>query len=151
LEIATLLRADTELMTLLPGGLYTDEEVGVEGIQRGDDSPTEAAFDASGFLLTCAVVREDALIPISGVRSLKSKFAATSQMVYIYFYERRGKTEIALAKHRTYEILEGERLSDSYEIWWEFETPAYIDMGPVANSTALRQDWRVTGLRTATP
>lgn len=150
-EVAALLLADEDMMALLPGGVYTDEQLGVEGIRRGEGNPSAPAFDADGQLLTCAMVRQDSLNPVPGVRSIKDKLTGTTQMVFIYFYERRGHAEIELAKQRSYEILEGVRLSDSYELIWEWDTPSYYDMGPVANSTALRQDWRVTGMRRPTP
>ncbi len=146
-EIADLLLADATMVTLLPGGIYTDEELGVEGIRRDAGSPSAGAFDASGYLKTCAVVRQDALTPFPGVRSIKDKITGTMQFVYVFFYERRGHTEIDAAKQRSYEVLEGVRLSDSYQIWWDFDSATYPDMGPVANSTALRQDWVVTGIR----
>jgi hypothetical protein len=150
-EVAALLLDDEDMVALLPGGIYTDEQLGVEGIRRGAGNPSAAAFNEDGDLLTCAMVRQDSLNPVPGVRSSKDKISGTTQMVFIYFYERRGHSEIELAKQRSYEILEGVRLSDSYELIWEWDTPSYYDMGPVANSTALRQDWRVTGIRRPTP
>ncbi len=146
-EIAELMRNDPLVSALLPGGIYTNSATSIEGFRRGDDSVTGAAFDANGDLLTCALVKQRALVPLAGVRNPSQKFAATRQMVEIYFYEGRGYEEIELAKVQVYALLEGARLSDSYPMHWDYETPPIPDMGPIQFSTVLRQDWIVTGMR----
>lgn len=146
-QVAEILRGDASLLALLPGGIYTAQEVGVEGMRREPGSVTAAAFDSTGKLKTCAVVRQRGDVPYSDVRSLKDKFVAVGTVVEIYFYEWRGYEEIQPAKARTYELLEGVRLEDSYPIWWMMETPYFYDVGPVANSTTLRQDWQVVTLK----
>lgn len=146
-EIAQLMRDDATLSALLPGGVWTSEQVGIEGIRRGEDSPTSSAFDESGYLLTCALVVQSDLNSLGDVRSIKDRITATSQRVRVFFYEMRTHNEIDLAKQRTYEVLEGVRLSDSYQIAWDMETEPFYDMGPVSNSTVVRQDWIVYGLR----
>lgn len=146
-EVKALLIADPLLMTILLGGIYTDEEIGVEGYRRGDDSPTAAAFDADGFLLPTACVRQRGEIPYQDIRNLSDKFTATIQVVEIYFYERRGHTQVDLAKHRAWEILEGERLTDSYPIWWDGDSPHLPDVGPIANSTTVLQEWVVITIK----
>jgi hypothetical protein len=134
-------------MALVPGGLYTDEQIGVEGIRRGEHSPTAAAFNDDGSLRVCCVIRQDALNPYQDIRIQKEKITATSQLVYLYFYEFRGHSGIDAAKERSYAVLEGERLPNSYQIWWDYETAHFPDIGPVKHSTTLRQDWRIVSLR----
>lgn len=146
-EIAALLLADAPLVAILTGGIYTDQEIGVEGIRRGEDSPTEAAFDVDGRLLPCAVVRQRGEFPYGDWRSLKEKTVAVSQVVEVYYYEFRGHDQIDLAKYRACEVLEGVRLTDSYPIWWIMETSHIPDVGPVMNATVLRQDWQVISIR----
>lgn len=146
-EVKDVLTANATLMALLTGGIYTSEEVGVEGVRRGVDAPTNAAFDENGNLKPCAVVVERGLVPFGQWRDLKEKITPTSQMVGIFFYQFRGHSEVALAKNITYTILEGIRLPASYELSWSFETAPLYDMGPVKNSTVLRQDWQVVSLR----
>lgn len=148
-EIATLLRADAELTSILVGGIYTDEEVGVEGIRRGDDSPTAQAFDASGTLLPCAVVRQSDLVPVDSVRMQRDRMSGTSQLLQIYFYQFRQYNHIELARQRCYELLEGVRLAASYPLIWVVDSPYFYDVGPVANAITLYQNWRIFGLRRA--
>jgi hypothetical protein len=141
------LKADPTMVSLAPGGIYTDEEIGLEGIHRGADSNTDAAFDEKGRLKTCIVVRQTAVTPFNNVRSQKDKMVATVQRVEVYFYQHRGQDEVDAAKLRAYEVLEGERLIGTYTLTWLGESPFYYDVGPVANSTTLRQDWQVVGTR----
>jgi hypothetical protein len=146
-EIADLMRADSILSAFLSGGIYTDQGVGVEGIRRGEGAPTENAFDDQGRLLPCALVHQRGLIPEGGVWDLEEKVAGTSQVVEIYFYQFRGHDLIDAAKERAYFVLIGQRLPRSYPIMWDYETSHIPDVGPIANSTTLRQDWRVVGIR----
>lgn len=148
-EVKVLLLADPTVTAIVEDRIYTEGEIGIEGIRRGDDSPTNNAFDADGMILPSIFVREGSLIPYGNVRSLKDKFIALSQMVSLYFIEFRGSDQILLLKDRTCEILEGIRLGRSFPIWWVSETPPVPDTGPVANSTTLRQDWIVVSTRSS--
>lgn len=147
-QIRDLLWADAQMQTLLPGGIFTDEEVGIEGIRRG--APLFAdTFDAEGKLKSCALVREGDLLAYPNIRDEREKTAGVTQIVQVYYIEMRGADDIAPAKDRGYAVLAGERLSDpgSYPLIWELETSRFYDAGPVANSTVLRQDWRVVSIR----
>lgn len=147
-DFVDLLKTSATLTAIMTGGIYSDEEIGIEGIHRGDDSTTNAAFDENGNLKPCILVRQDGKIPYgNNVRNLKDKFVATNQMVRIFFYQRRGHAVIEIAKETVYSILEGYKFSDAYPIWFEYETPYLYDGGPIANSTVCRQDWNVVSLR----
>lgn len=145
-QIKDLMLADATLMALLDGGVYTEQEVGVEGIRRGPDSPTADAFNADGTLRTCALVREGPLAPMAGTRTANGSHALM-QTIYIYFYEMRGKDEILPAKDRTFQVLNRVKLTRTYPIDWSFETAPVPDAGPIINSTALRQEWTVVSYR----
>ena len=148
-EVKALMLADPTLEALLPGGVYTEQEVGVEGIRRGTSSPTADAFNADGTLRTCALVREGPIAPMAGTRVVPDKAVGLMQTIYIYFYEMRGKDEIVPAKERTVVVLENVRLTASYPMHWAFETPPIPDAGPIINSTGLRQEWNVVSFRVA--
>ena len=148
-DVAVLLRADATLTALLTGGIYTEEELGVEGFRRGEDSPCDAAFDDDGLLKPCALVRETGDTPFGDVRNLADRFTAMSKMVIIFFFQMRGHDVIDLAKVESYRILEGVRLGRTYPIWLVGETSPVPDGGPIANSTMTRQDWLVISLRQA--
>lgn len=156
-QVAALLMADATFPLLVPGGIYTDEVIGVEGFRRGtidpldveNYSPTALAFDDKGYLVTCCVVREQQTNMFGNVIDIKEKLMATSQMVYIYFYERRGHSDIDVAKLRSHIVLQGERLSNpgSYELMWAHETAHMYDVGPVKNATTLCQHWQCVSIR----
>jgi hypothetical protein len=77
-DIQSALEADTDLMTLLTGGIFTH----VEEISRQN---TPEAFDANGEIQPCALIKEGTEIPLrSGYKS------ATNDPVTIYFYQRQG-------------------------------------------------------------
>lgn len=146
-QFAAVMLADDTLMAILTGGVYTSEALDVEGIHRGDDSPTAGAFDAMGYLKPTALIRQRDLIPLGSVRNVSDKFSAVRQAVEIYFYQYRGYDQIDLAKDRVYQLFEGERLVDSYPLTWVSEAGYYYDVGPVMNSMTLRQEWMVVSIR----
>lgn len=148
-EAKAILLADPTIMAILEGGVYTEEELGVEGIRRGDDVPTSAAFDVEGKLLPCAFIRESGEETYRNVQNPSQGFAAVSQIVVIYFFQMRGSDLVMAAKLRAFEILTGRRLGRSYPIWLMTETAPIPDTGPITNSTTLRQDWMVVSMRQA--
>jgi hypothetical protein len=145
--VKDILVATPAIVALLPGGIYTDEELGVEGLRRGEDSPCAAAYDDDGLLIPCAVVRQTGESPFGDIRNIADKFSAMTQMVMIYFFEMRGHSVVDAVKLLSYSALEGQRLGATYPIWMTSETGAIPDGGPVANSTMLRQDWVVVFVR----
>lgn len=155
-QIRDLLIADATLMAILTGGIYTSEEIGVEGIRRGDEdtestdySITAVAFDEHGVLKPCAVVRQEDVNPYPLTRSQANKIAGVTQLVNIFYYQFRRHDMIDAAVTRVYELLEGERIPDAYPLIWENETGYFPDVGPVANATTQRQTWRVVSVRKA--
>lgn len=148
-QVANLLKTNAPLVALMTGGIYSDQEVGIEGIHRGEDSTTAAAFDENGYLKPCILVRQEGRIPYSDVRNLKDKFVATNQMVRVFFYQFRGHNVSEVAKEMVYGVLEGHKFSDAYPLWFEFETAYFYSAGPVANATVCRQDWNCVSIRSA--
>lgn len=150
-DVRDILAADAAMQALMTGGFYTEQQVGVEGIRRGDDVPTELAFDERGELKGTVLVREGNALPYGTVRSQRDKITAMSKLVSIYFFEMRGHEVVDAAKNRAYALLEGIRLpTKSYPIWLVAETPPVPDTGPIANSTTIRQDWMVVFIRKPT-
>lgn len=146
-DVVAVLEADGTLMAILTGGVYYDEEIGIQGFHRGDDSTTDAAFNADGNLLPCAVVRQGPELAMAGIRDPGEKIVGLAQPIEIYFYQERDKDQILLARKRVYDLLEQRRLPGTYPLTWVSDSPAFYDVGPIANSTTLRQDWRCVFLR----
>lgn len=149
LEVAELLRGDTALMGILLGGVYTSQEAGVDGIRRGEHSPTKAAFDVDGYLLPCALVKDRPLVPYGNVRDEAEQIVSVSQVVEVYLYQDRGHVAIDEAKERSFSILSNprNRLTSAYPSNWILEVGPVPDVGPLKGNTTLRQDWQIISLR----
>jgi hypothetical protein len=154
-EVRNLLLANDTLRSLMEGGMYTDEEVGVEGVHRGEIDPddpnyssTAAAFDADGLLLPMLVVRQGPDTPGS-VHNPSQKVVSTLQQVDIVFFQRRHYNIIETARRLSFTILSGVRLTDppSAPIYWLGDSAYFYDAGPVLNSMSLRQSWMVNTMR----
>ena len=146
-DVVDLLLADSVLTSILTGGIYTDETVSLQGFHRGEDSPTNAAFDEDGNLLPCAIVRQESEEPYRGLQMPRDQITPTSQAILIFFYQNRERDQIVLAKKRSYQVLQNKRLGKTYPLIWIGDTPPFFDVGPVANSTTIRQDWRCVFLK----
>lgn len=146
-EIATLMRADEQLMEILTGGVYTDKQLGVEGLRREEEMPSSPAFDDNGVLKPCAIVHQRARVPTYDIYDMEERHVSMRQRVEIYFYQFRGSDKIDEAVERTYDILFAKRLTNTYPITCELESDYYYDVGPVEFSTTQRQDWLLTFIR----
>lgn len=146
-QVKAIFEADAELMALLPGGVYTESELGVESIRRGEGVLTEAAFDVDGKLIPCAFIRESGEETFRNVMNISDQFTAVSQIVAVYFFQMRDSDIVMEAKLRSFQLLMGVRLGRSFPIWLMTETAPIPDTGPIANSTTLRQDWMVVATR----
>lgn len=146
-QVKALLEADVQLMAILTGGVWTDEEVGIEGIRRGDDSPTAIAFDADGYLKPCVVIRQSGELPFPGTQSPGQNFTGEAMTIQLFFYQNRGHDQLELAKRRSWTVLNNKRLGASYPIWCDFQSGYLYDVGALQNSTTFRQDWRVVSTR----
>jgi hypothetical protein len=91
--ILTALRADADLMALLPGGLYDAAEVGEISRQS-----TPAAFDAHRELRPCALLRERGPVSLAGSLPYGHSARVT---VEIYFYNPGGNQPC----ERVYDLL----------------------------------------------
>jgi hypothetical protein len=101
--IKTLIAANSAIMTLFTGGVYTDDETGRNGIGR---STTPAAYDADGFLQPCAYVKERAQIGNWGGAVGNSGFTGTRQVVEVWIYDDAAYTTIASARDLVFALLQ---------------------------------------------
>ncbi len=96
------LTADTALVALLTGGLYTATEISRQ--------LTPGAFDANGEVLPCALLVLEAEDPVGPYNTSSRLF------VVLYLYERQGYTTIDAALKRIYTLLHRQRISGN-GIW----------------------------------
>lgn len=101
-SIKTALEADTALMALLTGGVFADvEEIGRQ--------LTPAAFDASGEIQPCALIKE-------GTESkLRPTRRGVQTPVTIYFYQRSGYDVIDQAMTLAFDDLNEQKIGES--VW----------------------------------
>ena len=136
-----VLNGDATLLTTLTGGIYKVESIGISGISR-DVAP--AAYDADGFLLPCALIRERSFVPDGVLRDTMAKQLTARQVVEVYLYEDRTYTAIDTAKARVIALLMGYQFADSFELELANIVPRLRDPeGPVTNASMERLDWVV--------
>ena len=139
-EIAALLEADATLLAILTGGIYTSGTVGVDGITR---AAAPDAFDADGWLLPCALVKQRGNVTTSDVRDYDAQVSSATQVVEVWFYEDRGYTNIDAAMARVRTLLFGVQLSDSFELVLTNVVDRGKDIGALNGSSLAKQDWAV--------
>ena len=93
--IQTLIEADSAIMTLIVGGVYTDDETNRNGIGR---TTTPAAYDANGFLQPCAYLKERAQVGNWGGGLGNDGFTGTRQVFEVWLYDDTAYTSIASAR-----------------------------------------------------
>lgn len=96
------LTADTALVALLTGGMYTATEISRQ--------LTPGAFDANGEVLPCTLLVLEAEDPVGPYDTSSRLF------VVLYLYEQQGYTTIDAALKRIYTLLHRQRISGN-GIW----------------------------------
>lgn len=141
-DFETLMEADATLMAILTGGVYTKGATGVEGITR---ETAAAAFDGSGWLKPCALVRERDLVPDGAVRDPMAQQSSAGQVVEIWLYDDAGAgySAIQSAKDRLYALFEGYQFADSLEVAWANSLGNLRDLGALKNAAMSRIDFVV--------
>lgn len=130
--VVAKLQADATLAALLTGGIYADTAlvggVGLNGINVRD---TPAAFDASGYLLPCARVRERAPQPYPASRPLRFAYPAVTArtVVEIHLYQNAGTgwATVTTAKARVFALLEGKSATGIFVMRWSGGLPPMPD------------------------
>lgn len=95
--IKAFLEADTTLMALLTGGMYTATEISRQ--------LTPDVFDANGEVLPCALLVLESEDPVGPYDTSSRLF------VVLYLYERQGYTAIDAALNRIYTLMHRQRIS----------------------------------------
>ncbi len=93
------LTGDTELMTILSGGLFDAHLVGEISRQN-----TPGAFDTHGEIQPCGLLR------MRGPTPIEPYTYGARQGFSLIFYEREGFINIELAMERAYTLLHDQRL-----------------------------------------
>jgi hypothetical protein len=141
-DVAALLTVDVTLMAILTGGIFVYGNVGPEGISRGSES-TATAFDADGYLLPCALVKQRGEIPTNDMVDYGEQMSSARQIVEIWYYQDTGYAALDSARARVRALLQGVTLSDSFELKLVNTQDRLRDPGALAGASMAKQDWQV--------
>lgn len=83
--IQTLLNANVPVTTILTGGIYTVNDLGYKGLSRHNPA-CASAFNATGDLVPCAVIKGLGEKPTHELNDQTTKFATVREMVQIFLY-----------------------------------------------------------------
>lgn len=145
LEVAARFRADSTLMAILLGKVWSYSQLGTEGITSPVTTP--AAY-ASGLLKPCCVVKENATLPSNHIRDQAAKVADTSTRLECWLYQYIESGAITAARLRIYQLLEGERLNGTAPLTWIFEL-AITPEPTMAKVMMAHTDFQIVALRKA--
>jgi hypothetical protein len=135
--------AGTPVMTTLIGGIFTKAAVGRDGITR-DSAP--GAFDASGYLKPCALIKQRGLVPDGGIRDGITQDISASQTVEIYIYEDSGYANIDAALERIRDLFIGHHFTSSFEVAWVNLIDRERDEGALQGASMARIDFQVRSI-----
>lgn len=139
-DFETRMEADTTLMAILTGGVYTAGALGRLGINRTD---TPAAFDGNGYLLPCALVRERPLVPDLQVNDFLEQIASATQVVEIYVYQDTGYGSIDSALARLFTLFFGYNFTRTFPLEWIGTLNRERDQGALDGKSMARMEWLV--------
>ena len=145
-SVRTLLIADTNLMNLLTGGVYTWDVTGKLFISR-DNTATSAAFDTNGVLKPCCMVKIRSSVPVEALTD-PLPLQGERSALELWFYQDNGYDTIESAKQRAFKLLH-ETCLDGYTLFHAgapFQrTYTEEDFG---GAFLIRSDYRATRVNT---
>lgn len=141
-EIAAILDADGTLDALLTGGIYVSATVGPLGITR---ETVEDAFDANGYLLPCALVKQRDRVPTGDVLDFDAQIESMRQIVEVWLYadSSAGYSTLDTAALRVRTLLMGDTLTASFELRLALWLDRQRDNGALNGAAMERLDFQV--------
>jgi hypothetical protein len=143
-QVVTHLRTDEPLGVLVPGGIYADADLGVEGIT---DAVTTPDVWTGGSFQPTIVVRERAAVPTGDLQSIASGRTSTSQAVEVWVYAQSADT-IQSALDHVYRLLMGKRLARAFSATWAGGAPLMQAPELPAGIKTRHEDYRIVIIRT---
>lgn len=144
-EAVTLLRADTALGILLPGGIYSYSARGLIGIT--DDEATPAVW-AGGIFQPTGVVRQRAPVPTGQLVDLRTQTTDFNQVAEVRVYAL-NEADIEAGHNRIYAIMQGYRFTSAWGATWVFTVPAEQAPELPAGILVERRDYMIRALKRA--
>ncbi len=140
--IKTVLEADATLLATATGGVWSMDEAGRMGLNRTN---TPAAFDSSGIIKPCILLRARALVPDFQLRDSNSKYSSARQTIEVYFYQDSGYSTISTMKSRVYALLHETQVTGAFLVSWAGGTGEAFDID--INTCVERDDYLVNTYR----
>lgn len=145
-EVVAYLRADSELGTLLPGGVYGYSELGTAGLTDRTQTPD---VWTGGVFQACAIVRQRAAVPTGQLQSVQSQRTSTSQVIEIWTYALTDEA-IEAAQNQVYYLMMGKRLTAAFSATWAGGLPDVMPAPELPSKTLVgRNDYRIVFIRRA--
>lgn len=145
-EVVTLLRADSTLRALLPGGIYSYARLGVAGLT---DKKLTPDVWTGGVFNTCALVRQRAPVPTGALQSISTKCTSTSQVIEVWVYAKTSD-EIETSLARIYALMMGKRLPAAFSATWVGGLPSVMQAPELPPDIKVgRNDYRIVSIRRA--
>lgn len=113
--ITDLLQADSALLALATGGVYSFDDTGRKGINR---TTTPAAFDSAGVILPAVVVAERAANPLPAIADDSNQMLAIRQAVEVWVFHDASKAALEAIQYRVYQLLHAKPVSGLVRCEW---------------------------------
>jgi len=143
-DVATRLN-DATLLATLTGGIFQYSAVGLEGITR---ETAAAAFDGSGWLKPCALVKQRGAVPDGILQDEIVQKISTRQVVEVWYYADSGAGYAALdtAMARVFTLLYGYTFTGAFPAQLVNVLDRQRDAGALAGACMARQDWLIVSI-----
>lgn len=142
-DFAQRMRDDDQMMLLLTGGVYTPDELELQGEDRITQDSAPDAFDDMGFLLPCALVVHQSQVPDGGIEDDELQLLSVVQRIEIWYYQDRGYAVIDLALERARKLFQGYQFNGTYPARLGFVSERMKDLGSLKGASTVRQDWQI--------
>ncbi len=141
-DVKALVDGDATISGLLTGGVHVKETVGRLGITR---ESVPSAFDASGFLLPCMLIRERTRTRDMAVTEIEPSLHLLSQNVTVelYLYQDTDYDTIYSVMDLLIPLLHGTQLTNTFGMRFMNEMRGMQDPGALMGASMARQDWIV--------
>lgn len=136
--IKTRLEADVTLLATATGGVWSFEETGRLGLGRTN---TPAAFDSSGVIKPCVLVRLRSATPDYVLQDDSGQYQSVRESIEVWFYEDSGYSAIETMRSRCYTLLHATQVTGVFAIRWAGDIRSSIDFD--LNASVERSDYTV--------
>ncbi len=137
-----ILEADATLLATATGGVWSFDETGRLGLSR---TLTPAAFDSTGRIKPCVLLKVRSRGPFGGIADGGSQFVATREVLEVWLYEDTGYANIDIMRDRVFTLLHNVQLSGSFACLWEWDVRGARDTD--LDASVERSDYAVIGKR----